>query len=185
MLLIYLVCSATFVFFGFVVFRMIVRRDYLKKSKLSTLSSSLEVLIFALHANFIYLFIPVKWPNLPSLPDSLALRIISIFLFFFGLVILMIAWFGLGSGKSFGQDKRRLNTDGIYQYSRNPQLIGYGVMLCSFVVIFLSWYSVGWFFLYLVISYFMVQTEEEFLKLRYGKEYRKYCSNVPRIIKLG
>ena len=114
---------------------MIVRRDYLKKSKLSTLSSSLEVLIFALHANFIYLFIPVKWPNLPSLPDSLALRIISIFLFFFGLVILMIAWFGLGSGKSFGQDKRRLNTDGIYQYSRNPQLIGYGVMLCSFVVI--------------------------------------------------
>ena len=185
MLLKYLVCSATFVLFGFFVFRMIVKRDYLKKSKLSTLSSSLEVLIFALHANFIYLFIPVKWPSLPSLPDSLALKILSIFLFFFGLVILIIAWFGLGSGTSFGQDKKRLNTDGIYQYSRNPQLIGYGVVLCSFVVIHLSWYSVGWFFLYLVISYFMVQTEEEFLKLSYGEEYREYCSTVPRIIKWG
>ena len=145
MLLNYLVCSATFVLFGFFVFRKIVRTDYLKKSKLSTLSSSLEVLVFAFHANFIYLFLPVKWPNLPSLPDSLALRVISIILFFFGLVILIISWFGLGSGTSFGHDKKRLNTDGIYQYSRNPQLIGYGVMLCSFVVIFLSWYSVGWF----------------------------------------
>jgi len=185
MLLKYLICSAVFILFGFFVCRVIVKRDYIKKSKLSSLSYSLEVLVFALHVNLIYLFIPVKWPNLPSLPDSLALNIISLFLFFFGLMILIIAWIGLGSGTSFGQDKKRLNTDGLYQYSRNPQLIGYGVLLSSFVVMFLSWYSVGWFFLYLVISYFMVQTEEEFLKLRYGEEYRKYCSAVPRVIKLG
>ena len=185
MLLKYLVCSVIFLLFGFFVFRMIVRRDYLKKSKLSALSYSLEVIIFALHANFIYLFIPVKWPNLPSLPDSLALKIISLLLFCFGLVILIIAWFGLGSGTSFGLDKKGLNTDGIYKYSRNPQLIGYGAVLFSFVVIFLSWYSVGWLFQYLVISYFMVQTEEEFLNLRYGEKYKKYCGAVPRIIKLG
>ena len=65
MLLIYLVCSATFVFFSFVVFRIIVKRDYLKKSKLSAVSYSLEVLIFVLHVNFMYLFIPVKWPGNP------------------------------------------------------------------------------------------------------------------------
>jgi len=185
MLLKYLVCSAVLVLFSLFVFRVVVRRDYLNKSKLSTLSSSLEVLVFALHANFIYLFMPVKWPNLPSLPDSMALKIISVLLFFFGLAILIIAWFGLGSGTSFGQDKKRLNTGGIYHYSRNPQLIGYAVILCSFVVLFLSWYSVGWFFLYVVISYFMVQTEEEFLKRIYGEEYREYCSAVPRILKLG
>ena len=184
MLLKYLIFSATFVLFGFFVFRIIIRRDYIKNSKLSTLSSSLEVLIFILHANFIYVFTTVKWPNFPSLPDSLSLKIISLFLLLFGLVILMISWFGLGSDTSFGKDKNELNTDGIYQYSRNPQLIGYGVMLCSFVVLFLSWYSVGWLFLYLVISYLMVQTEEEFLKLRYGEVYREYCCAVPRIIKL-
>lgn len=181
----YIVCSALFLLIGFFVFRVIVKRDYLKKSKLSALSYSLEVLIFVLHANFIYLFIPVKWLNLPSLPDSLALEITSILLFCFGLVILVIAWFGLGTGTSLGLDKAGLNTDGIYKYSRNPQLIGYGVILFSFVVIFLSWYSVGWFLQYLVISYFMVQTEEEFLNLRYGEKYEKYCSAVPRIIKLS
>jgi protein-S-isoprenylcysteine O-methyltransferase Ste14 len=184
MLLKYFVCSAVFISFGFFIFRVIVRRDYLKKSKLSALSYSLEVLIFALHANFIYLFIPVKWPNLPSLPDSMALKLISILIFCFGLVILIIAWFELGSGTSLGLDKKGLNSKGIYQYSRNPQLIGYGVVLFSFAVIFLSWYSVGWLFLYLVISYFMVKTEEEFLNLRYAEKYKKYCSAVPRIIKL-
>jgi uncharacterized protein YybS (DUF2232 family) len=55
MLLKYLVCSAIFLLFGFCVFRVIVRRDYLKKSKLSALSYSLEVLIFVLHVNFMYL----------------------------------------------------------------------------------------------------------------------------------
>lgn len=185
MLVKYLVCSAILLLFGFFVFRVIVRRDYLKKSKLSALSYSLEVLIFVFHANFMYLFIPVKWPNLPSLPDSLDLKIISILLFCFGLVFLIIAWLGLGTGTSFGLDKDELITDGIYKYSRNPQLIGYGVILFSFVVIYLSWYSAGWFFQYLVISYFMVQTEEEFLNLRYGEKYKKYCSAVPRIIKFG
>lgn len=184
MLIKYLVCSVILLLFGFLVFRVNVRRGYLKESKLSALSNTLEVLVFALHVNFAYLFTPVKWPSLPSLPDSLFLKLISILLFCFGLVVLIVAWFGLGAGTSFGQGKDELNVGGIYKYSRNPQLVGYGIMIVSFVVIFLSWYSVGWFFQYLVISYFMVQTEEEFLSLRYGEKYKKYCGTVPRVIKL-
>jgi hypothetical protein len=38
------------------------------------------------------------------------------------------------------------------------------VMLFSFVVILPSWYSVGWFFQYIVISYFMVQTASSNMK---------------------
>lgn len=184
MLMVYLVCSAIFLLLGFFVFRIIVRRDYLINSRLSALSYSLQVLVFALHANFIYLFIPAKWPSLPALPDNPALTLISILLFCPGLVLLIIAWTGLGSGTSLGLDKNGLKTDGIYKYSRNPQLIGYGLMLCSFAVMFLSWYSVGWLFQYLVISYFMVHTEEEFLNLKYGEAYKKYRSAVPGIIRL-
>ena len=180
----YLVCSIIFLLFTFLVFRVVVRNDYLNKLKLSPFSYSLEVLVFAIHANLIYLFIPVKWPNLPSLPENLTLILFSIVIFCLGLVILIIAWFGLGSGTSLGLDKNKLKTGGIYQYSRNPQLVGYGIILLVFALLLLSWYSLGWFVQYLIISYFMIRSEEEFLSLKYGEEYEKYCSAVPRIIKL-
>ncbi len=184
MLVKYLVCSSIFLLFGFLVFRAVVRNDYLNELKLSPFSYSLEVLVFAIHANLMYLFIPAKWPNLPSLPENLALVLFSIVIFCLGLGILIIAWFGLGSGTSFGLDKNKLKTIGIYQYSRNPQLVGYGIILLGFALLFLSWYSLGWFIQYLIISYFMIRSEEEFLSLKYGEEYEKYCSAVPRIIKL-
>ena len=184
MLIKYLIYSAILILFSFIVFRVIVRNDYLKKSKLSPLSYILEFIVFAVHANQIYLFIPVKWPDLPSLPEDLTLKILFLVILCLGLVILIIAWFGLGSGRSFGQDKSKLNTRGIYQYSRNPQLVGYGIILLSFVLLFISWYSLGWVIQYLVISYLMIRSEEEFLRAGYGEEYEKYCKAVPRVIKL-
>ena len=184
MLIRYLLFSVIFILFSFLVFRVIVRNDYLKKHKLSPRSYLLELLVFAVHANFIYLFIPVRWPNLPSLPEILSLNILYIIVFCFGLIILLIAWFHLGTATSFGQDKNRLNTSGIYRYSRNPQLVGYGILLLSFLIRYFSWYSVGWFLQYLIISYFMSKSEEEFLSKMYGEEYEKYCNGVPRIIKL-
>ena len=184
MLIKYLVYSVIFLLFSFLVFRVIVRNDYLKKSKLSPVSYFLELFVFAIHANLMYLFIPVKWPELPSLPEDLILKISYFVILSLGLVILLIAWFGLGSGTSFGLDKDKLNTRGIYQYSRNPQLVGYGIILLSFAISFISWYTLGWFVQYLIISYLMIRSEEEFLNSRYGEEYEKYCSTVPRVIKL-
>ena len=184
MLINYLVSSAIFLLFSFLVFRIVVRNDYLKKSKLSPLSYILEFVVFAVHANLMYLFIPVKWPDLASLPEDLILKILFLVILCLGLVILIIAWFGLGSKRSFGQDKNKLNTSGIYKYSRNPQLVGYGIILISFALLYISWYSLGWFVQYLIISYLMIRSEEEFLNLTYGKEYEKYFSDVPRVIKL-
>ncbi len=182
MLINYFVYSTLFLLFSFFVFRVVVKNDYGKKLKLSPLSYSLEFLVFALHANLMYLFIPASWPDLPSLPENLTLVFISAALVFLGLVILMIAWFRLGSGTSFGQDKDMLETGGLYEYSRNPQLLGYGIMLLGLVPLYLSWYSLAWFIQYLIVSYFMIRSEEEFLGSKYGEEYEIYCSSVPRII---
>ncbi len=180
----YLTYSAILILFSFIVFRVIVRNDYLKKSKLSPLSYILEFIVFAVHANLIYLLIPVKWPDLPSLPEDQTLKILFLVILCLGLIILIIAWFGLGTGRSFGQDKNKLNTRGIYKYSRNPQIVGYGIILLGFALLFISWYTLGWFVQYLIISYLMIRSEEEFLNLMYGEEYEKYCSAVPRVIKL-
>jgi protein-S-isoprenylcysteine O-methyltransferase Ste14 len=167
--------------FSYFVFRIIVRKDYLNKSKLTPLSYLLEILVFAMHANFIYLFIPLKWLDWPALPANFTFRLISLFLISIGLLILLIAWFKLGTARSFGMDKNKLRTSGIYRHSRNPQLVGYGILILGFVVWYVSWYSIGWFVLYLIISWFMVLSEEEFLKMQYEKEYENYCRKVPRI----
>lgn len=185
MLLRYLVATFILILFSFITFRIIVRNDYTKKGKLTFISLSLEVLIFALHANFMYLFLPVKWPNIPPIPENIILRIISMIFIIIGFLIVAVAMSGLGYGRTMGQDKKLLNTKGLYKYSRNPQLIGYGMILIAVVVLYLSWFSIGWFIIYLVISYFMIKTEEEFLTNNYGKEYQKYCNDVLRLIKLS
>lgn len=184
MLIRYLVCSVIFLLFSYLVFRVIVREDYLKKLKLSPVSYSLKAIVFIVHANLMYLFIPVKWPDLPSLPENITSKLFFLAMLILGLVILIIAWFGLETKRSFGQDKTKLNTSGIYQYSRNPQLVGYGIILLSFALLYISWYTLGWLLQYIIISYLMIRSDEEFLNLRYGEEYQKYYSSVPRVIKI-
>ena len=184
MLLRYLVAASILILFSYITFRVIVRNDYSKKGRLTFVSYSFEVLIFALHANFMYLFLPVKWPNIPPIPENIILRIISIIFIIIGFLIVAVAMSGLGYGRTMGQDKKSLKTNGLYKYSRNPQLIGYGMILIAVVVLYLSWLSIGWLIIYVVISYFMIKTEEEFLTNNYGEEYQIYCNDVPRLIKL-
>ena len=184
MLLRYLVSAFILILFSFITFRVIVRNDYLKKGRLTFVSCSFEVLIFALHANFIYLFIPVKWSSLPSFPENMILRIISIVFIIIGFLIVAVAMSGLGYGRTMGHGIKILKTNGLYKYSRNPQLISYGMILIAVVLIYLSWFSIGWLIIYVVISYFMIKTEEEFLTNNYSIEYQKYCNDVPRLIKL-
>ena len=182
MILKYLVFSAIFLLFAYFVFRKVIKRDYKYHMKLSPISYMLEIIVFIIHANSIYLILPTKWPNFPLLPDSQVIRTVSIIIFASGLIILFIAWFGLGTKLSLGLDKNRLNTSGLYKFSRNPQLVAYGIMLVSFVIMFFSWLTLIWILLYLIVSYFMVNSEEEFLEQKYGQVYKKYCNSVPKIL---
>ncbi len=177
----FLVSSAIFLLFGFWVFRVVVRTDYLENFRLSPKSYLLELSVFAIHANLPYLFLPVKWNEIPELPMNQVLVFCSAVLLGVGLIILIAAWFGLGTGTSFGQDRNKLKTSGIYRYSRNPQLLGYGFVLFGITLLWSSWPLWGWLGLYLVVSFFMIQSEEEFLNVRYGESYQQYCQKVPRI----
>jgi len=181
MFLKYVLYSAIFLLFAYIVFRVIIKKDYKKRMRLSPVSYLLEILVFAIHANLIYLTLPTRWPNFPQLPENTAIKIVSIILFGIGIIGLLISWFSLGTKPSLGQDKNILRTDGLYKYSRNPQLVGYGLMLASFTIMFFSYLVIIWFLLYIVASYFMVKSEEEFLKQKYKEDYKEYCRQVPRI----
>ena len=180
----YIIIAVLFLLFSYVVFRVVVKRDYKKHMKLTPISYILEVLVFAFHANSIYLILPSQWPQLPSLPEDLILKTVSIVIFSIGVFILVISYVSLGNKPSLGMDKNKLKTDGFYKYSRNPQLLGYGIMLLAFTMLFFSWLLLFWFIQYLIISFVMIKSEEEFLVQRYGDAYSDYHKKVPRIIKL-
>ena len=179
----YIISLVLFVIVSFLLFRVLIKKDYQNKAKLSPISYILEILIFAIHANLSYLFLPIAWPFIPPLPQNSILIFGSIISIAIGLAILVCAFFNLGYKPTLGSGDK-LNTSGIYSYSRNPQLLGYGMILFSVVILYPSLYSLGWFFSYVLSSYFMIQSEEEFLHGQYADEYKKYCEKVPRVIKL-
>ena len=182
MSVIFIFVSIALLLIAYYVFRVRVRKDYLDKQQISPFTTFLELLVFAGHANSFYLFNPTEWPNFSPVPEEQVIRIIFWLLLITGLLILFASWFQLGTRPSLGVDKNRLQTGGLYQFSRNPQLVGYGFILIATILICISIASLFWFVMYILISHFMVKTEEEFLLAKYGEEYQEYCGKVPRII---
>ncbi|GAG01468.1 unnamed protein product [marine sediment metagenome] len=168
--------------FGYFIFRVVVRNNYLKRNKLSALSSVLEFVFFALHANAMYFYLPVRWPELPPLADNTVLFSLSIIAIIIGLVIVLLAMVPLGYKRAMGSESKALKTNGLYNFSRNPQLVGYGLLLIGFCLSYFEILSIIWFVIYLVVARWMVQSEEEYLLKKYGEEYKKYCYKVPRYI---
>jgi len=183
MITIFLLFSVSFLFFTYFVFRIKFKKDYKNIQRLSPLSSVLGVLVFLVHANSIYLFLPTKWPYFPQMPENLIVRIIFKFIFSSGIIILLFSWFRLGTKTSMGVDKNKLQISGLYKYSRNPQLVGYGLILVSLVILYFSYLTLIWLLLYIISTYFMIKSEEEFLIDKYKDEYKNYCRQVPRLIK--
>lgn len=178
----YLITSLVFLALAYFVYRVLIKRDYEKHSGLSPISYILEIIVFAIHANILWFAIPAKWPYFPALPDNPSLVVVSGIVGVIGVIVLLISWFGLGSKTSLGMDKDQLCTSGLYQYSRNPQLVGYGLILISFVILYPSWSSILWIILYVILASFMIISEEEFLERKYKEEYRLYREKVPRIL---
>jgi len=181
---IYLSFAFLLLLFAYLVFRRIVRRDYLEHGKLSPFASILQLLVFCGYFFFPYLFNPPEWVWFWRLSSSgtrygqlLGLVIICIgFLVAFGTM----AWFGIG--KAFGLNVDGLTRQGPYKISRNPQILGGYLLVIGTSIQWLSVYSIGWILMYAIILHWMVITEEEHLFRVFGEEYEKYCSEVPRYL---
>jgi len=102
------------------------------------------------------------------------------------LIILGIYIWIQGAIKSKIDDnilKNKLVTTGIYSYTRNP-------LYTSFIFIFTGilfimnnlWLLILPFIYWLLLTIFMINTEEKWLLNLYGKEYKDYCERVNRCI---
>jgi protein-S-isoprenylcysteine O-methyltransferase Ste14 len=180
----YLILSFLVMLLGYITFRIFVRNDYKREGKLSGFSTTLEFLIFAGHANLSYVFLPVKWPGIPSFPENQFQVAFGLLLMLVGLVLTLSAMSGLGFQKAFGRDQVGLNREGFYQYTRNPQIVAYALIVIGLATMWFSLYAVGWVVVYFLIAHMMVRTEEEHLLRLFTNDYERYCRDVPRYISI-
>ena len=174
---IYLILASLLLVGAYTTFRIVVRRDYQRKGRLTLLSSTLETAIFFLWGVFTWIDLPPGWPPQETAP---LLKYLGWFLIVTGLttLALIIAWFGLR--RAFGREVNELKRTGVYRYSRNPQVLVCGLAVMGYVLLWPSWHTLGWFILYALIAHMMVLTEEEHLGDIFGDEYAQYRRQVPR-----
>lgn len=165
-------------------FRVVVRREYLQRGSLSFRSVSLEFLIFAFHANLPYLYLDTPWPLFPPLPKSRFQLILGLAGVALGLLATLVIMARLGCRTTLGSQPDQICQSGPYRWSRNPQLLSYGLMLAGCVVLYPSWQAAAWLLLYGAIARWMVQTEEEHLRALFGEEFDEYCRQTPRFLPL-
>jgi protein-S-isoprenylcysteine O-methyltransferase Ste14 len=142
----------------------------------------LEFIVFAGHANLSYLNLSVPWPQFPELEPHPLLNTIGGILIFIGLIGVLAGMFRLGFGATMGQGKGSVFKKGLYRWSRNPQLVAYGIILLGWLALFPSWGGLLWFLAYLPAAHFMAVTEEEYLANQHDADFTRYCQEVPRYL---
>ncbi|HVP20428.1 MAG TPA: isoprenylcysteine carboxylmethyltransferase family protein [Anaerolineaceae bacterium] len=170
--------------YAYVVFRVIVRREYSSHGHLTVWSSTLQLLAFAGLMAFPYLFNPPKWalPWLLAGSTSPQQQLLGLVIILLGLLVGFgtMGWFGIR--QAFGIEVKGLISTGPYRLTRNPQFLGFSAMVIGVAVQWPSWFAIVWIGLYGVMSHWMIITEEEHLRASFGEEYVRYCQKVPRYL---
>jgi protein-S-isoprenylcysteine O-methyltransferase Ste14 len=161
----------------------IVRRDYLKRGELSHFVALLQLALWFLFHVFLALTVfGDLWPPM----EAYALKYPAGGMLMLIGVLICIA--GMGAFRSMtkvtGRETNRLIIRGVYRWSRNPQYVGYGLVILGVVIGY--WSSTAWlaFIAYVLLVYATVRIEEEHLTQAFGEEYHKYCRQVPRFLGL-
>jgi len=169
--------------FAYIVFRVIVRRDYRLRGRLTPLTSTAQLIVFAELMSFPYLFNPPAWPWFWIQNDATKQQ------YLLGMVIVILGftvafgtmgWFGMR--RAFGLETRGLIRTGPYRVTRNPQALGGYLLVIGITVQWFSWFAVIWVILYGLILHWMIITEEEHLQTVFGDEYKSYCGQTPRYL---
>jgi protein-S-isoprenylcysteine O-methyltransferase Ste14 len=158
-----------------------VRSDYRARGLLTRPVAVLQTGYFCIYALCSYLFLDSRFTAVASTGVLLGFAVL---LMIAGLAIVLLSMPFLGR-RSFGAEVGQLYTNGIYRFSRNPQLIGSFSFITGYALLWPSWTGALWAALWLPISYLMVRAEEEHLRSVFGQDYEQYCRRTPRYIGLA
>ena len=167
---------------GYLVFRILVRRDYQRLGRLSPLVSFLELVVWLLLVIYPYFYNPSDWwwVWFAKTPTNLVQKSLGSLLVLVGMGLAVIAMTKLGMRTTLGGDAQGLQVAGLYRFCRNPQLVGGGLAVLGIAALWPSGYALGWLLAYALIGHWMVMAEEEHLLRLHGHAYAQYCRMVPR-----
>ncbi len=86
--------------------------------------------------------------------------------------------------QTWGLTLDRLVTNGVYRYSRNPQMVGWLLILIGVGVAGRSGGALLLAAVYALSCLVWIPVEERILERRFGDEYRRYRNAVPRYLGL-
>ena len=161
------------------VLRVLVRRDYTQRGRLSVGTAIIQASIFFAFGGFPILYLPADWPT-TDVPQFI--RMVGWFSLAIGILVLSVGILRLGILRSFGLQAGTLMVADFYRKTRNPQALGCFLYVIGFLLLWPSWYAVGWGISLIAIIHLMVLTEEEHLQNAYGQLYHGYCKQVPRYL---
>lgn len=181
----YLSAAFLLVLVAYLVFRVLVLRDYHRYARLTPLTSFLELAVWLSYVFFPHIYNPPDWWLVwfAKTPDSSIHKFTGTLLVALGMIIALVAMAKLGLRTTMGNKQGILQQAGLYSVSRNPQLVGGGLAALGVTILWPSWYALGWLALYGVIGHLMVLAEEEHLRSTLGESYLEYCERVPRYVK--
>ena len=157
-----------------------IKNVYLKNGKLTLFAGFSQFAVFIIHAFLLYLpnYLHTDWPaiGVGTLSIVIAVVVCSI-----SLVIIISGFVTLGPFmRTMGNNSKELTSRGIYRFSRNPQIVGYGLLILGFGVLWPSWYIFAGLISYVFIGHRMILTEELHLENLFADKYISYCNKTPR-----
>ena len=162
---------------AYVIFRRAVRRGYEQHLCLTPFPSFLQLLIWGLFFAFPCIYNPINWAwsqsgSSKTIPFLGCIGWICVGV---GLVVVLGAMAWLGFPHSLGRKGGKIEVSGPYRLTRNLQLLGDGLLVIGYVLLWPSWFALGWLVLYMAMMHMMVLTEEEHLHRIHGEEFAQYC----------
>jgi len=176
---IYILAYALLLVGGLIILRVVVRRAYRERGRLTPVACTLQAVLFFIYGGFPVLYLHADWPAVQVNPVQQAL---GLFLLYGGLVMMFYGMIILGVLRSLGLGQTGLNQYGLYRFTRNPQALACGAYVVGFALLWPSWYALGWAILYAILIHAMVVTEEEHLRRLHGHSYDYYRRKAPRYL---
>ncbi len=157
-----------------------IKKMYAKKG---TYTNKLLALWFSMWAFHHIPLVLASFYNVMGIPVNKNIALISgLILFVIGAIIL--AW-GLiefrSLSRSIGQDVSKLITTGIYRWSRNPQFVGWFLMLLGISLAGRSGFALMLAGVFAIVIYlYTILLAEPYLEGLYGEAYRSYKKKAAR-----
>jgi protein-S-isoprenylcysteine O-methyltransferase Ste14 len=139
---------------------------------------------FALFTTWILLIVKAINPRLGFFEMPTGFSWLAVGLLYSGVLIITISLINLGKSLAVGlpQQETKLQTGGLYRFSRNPLYVGAFLISLASCIYFPDLINISFAIFGICIHHQIIRQEERFLSERFGSEWIIYSTKVGRYI---